>query len=189
MAQWIDCEQMLAVYHVGDKKLNPHTHFVIKMTKALQKQSMALRLKPMFGLETSNKDYALDVWDGDTRQGATGYLFHEENVEILVNKGVDASDIEAARVACAAVQKVVAINKEKASVKLVDKALEHFEGKRHVTKQDILMFMGKRIIQGESYFPGSFGLKKMVEEVELKRCKSDDEIEMWAINQMNNLWS
>ena len=59
------------------------------------------------------------------------------------------------------------MNKERASNKLVDKALEYFVGKTP-TKMEILKFMLKACRDGENYYPGSYILKKYVEEVELK---------------------
>lgn len=187
IAGWIDTDQFLAAYHVGDAKSNPHCHFVLKTREGIQKQSMAVRLKKVFGLEQKNRDYSLDVWDGDTRKGATGYLFHESTSEILVAKNFSDDDIAAARLANEAVQRVVELNKEKASNKLVDKALEHFKDKIGVTKAEILAYMGREILEGNSHYPGSFVLKRYVEEVELRRYKKSD-IDVWAALMEISLW-
>lgn len=186
LAGCIDVEELLGAYHLGDKKTNPHTHFVMKLKGEPQKQSVAVRLKKLFGLEQKNRDYAIDVWDGDHTKGATGYLFHESECEILVNKGFSDADIASARLANEAVQRVVEMNKEKASNRLVEKALEHFNGK-DASRQDILIFFAKRIMEGENHYPGSFMLKRYVEEVELRQL-NPSELTRWAWTLENNLW-
>lgn len=186
LAGCIDIVEILGVYHQGDKKNNPHTHFVFQSSNKIQKQSMAIRLKKLFGLEDKSRDYSLDVWDGDKEKGATGYLFHEAEAEVLVNKGFSEANMANAKLANEAVQRVVALNKEKTSKRLVDKALEHFSAQRP-SRQELLCFFARRIREGENHYPGDFMLKRYVEEVEL-RLKDDNEIGRWAWALENNLW-
>lgn len=170
LSQCLDVVSMLAAYHVGNTKENPHTHFVIELSSEPQKQSFAVRLKKLFGLEQGNRNYALDVWDGDRDKGAVSYLFHEDtplSELFLVNKGFTEAQISAASAANKAVQKVVAMNKEKASNKLVEKALTEFAGKRP-DRLEILEYMLRLCHNGENHLPKEFCLKHYVEEVYFK---------------------
>lgn len=187
MSHGLDVVHFLAAYHVGEKKENPHCHFVIKLSTTPQKQSFALRVKQMFKVEKKSQ-YALSVWDGDKESGATGYLFHEDDAPIICNKGFTTDEIDAARRANAAVQKVVAINKEKAQNKLVDKAVEVYSTKgEKPSRVEILEFMLLAIHRGENYHPGNFLLKKFVEEVEL-RLLAENDIYRYAENLAFQLW-
>ena len=78
------------------------------------------------------------------------------------------------------------LNKEKASTRLVDKAIEHFGGVTVVPpRHEILLFMLRRIKDGESYHPGSYALKKFVEEVEIRLT---DNLEDYAYSLEKELW-
>lgn len=185
----IDIFAILAAYHTGKSKENPHCHFVVELKyekdqEGPQKQSFADRIKKVFGITNKNQ-YSLQKWDGVRGAGAVSYLFHEEDVSILVNKGFTDEDISAAKLANDAVQKVVNVNAERASGKLVQRALEHF--KNGGTRHEILVFMLKEIKEGNSYHPGMYRLKTFVEEVELK-LKSPDELEEYAWDLEKNLW-
>jgi len=166
LATWIDVKAVLAVYHVGSSKENPHCHACIELTSDLQKQSFDIRVKKLFGIEKKSQ-YATKVWDGVRDAGAASYMFHENTEIVLVSHGWSSDDLAAAKAANAAIQKVVAVNKERASTKLVDKAVAEFATKG-ATRRDILEYMLKECRDGNSYYPGSFMLKKYVEEVQLK---------------------
>lgn len=166
LVEKIDVISCLAAFHVGDKKEHPHLHMVVQLNSSPQKQSFAVRIKELFNIEKRSQ-YALDVWDGQRGAGACSYLFHEESAEILVNKGFSEDDIAVARAANDAVQRVVAINKDKASNKFVDKALSYFVDKTPM-KYDILHYLMKLCKDGECYWPGSFRAKQLVEEVQIK---------------------
>lgn len=182
----LDVESMLATFHTGRTQENPHTHFVIEMKTMIQKQSYAVRIRTHFNI-IKKSQYALDVWDGNRGMGAVSYLFHEESAPILANVGFTDEELANARTACQAVQAVVAINAERSSGKLVNKALSQFEGQRDVTKYDILSFMLREIRDGNHYHPGMFRLKSFVEEVEIRRS-SDVELENLAHMYAENLW-
>ena len=92
----------------------------------LQKQSVDLRLKKLFDVN-GNKEYSSKIWDGNIDgEGAGSYLFHEDDYtdeDILANKGYGSEKIDKLKAINKKVKEVVAINKQKASTKLVDKAL------------------------------------------------------------------
>lgn len=167
LATWIDVKAVLAVYHVGGSKENPHCHICVETTSEIQKQSWDLRIKKLFGIEKRSQ-YSTKLWDGIRDAGAASYMFHEGEAKILANKGWNEDDISAAKAHNAAVQKVVALNKERASNKLVDKAIEHFQKEEYPARIEILEYMLMECREGNNYYPGTFMLKKFVEEVQLK---------------------
>lgn len=186
----IDVEELLAFFHVGERSENPHCHFVLKTRSEIQKQSIAERMKKLFVIEgeKARSQYAIDVWDGTKDGGAVAYMFHEENAPMLINKGFSDQDLDRARMANEAVKKVVAVNKDRASQKLVERALEHFKDSSwKPDKKEILCFMLKEIKAGKAYFPGSYRLKSFVEEVGLK-LTHDDNMEEYAEALAYELW-
>lgn len=176
----LDVFEILAAYHEGDKKENPHCHFVVELKgdKAPQKQTFAVRLKKLFGLTEKNRDYSLQVWDGDKEKGAVGYLYHETAMEILVNKGWSEEQLTMAKKANEAIQAVVKINNERASNKLIDKAIAHFGPTIEFNTNNrmiIMRYMLREIKDGNNYFPGSHMLYKYVDEVMVRLSTTSDE--------------
>lgn len=186
LSECIDVKALLAAYHTGKTRENPHIHFVIELANEVQKQSFAVRIKSLFNI-IKKTQYSLNVWDGNRGMGAVSYLFHEESAPILANVGFTNEELASARTANEAVQAVVAVNAERASGKLVNKALTQFEGQRDVNKYDILAFMLREIRDGNHYHPGMFRLKSFVEEVEIRRA-TDTELDQLAHHYAENLW-
>jgi len=187
LSRCLDVKAILSAYHTGKTKENPHCHFVIEISSEIQKQSFAVRIKSLFGIEKKSQ-YAIDVWDGKRDVGAVSYLFHEENVKIITNVGFTDEELSFAKKSNDAIQAVVAVNAERASGKLVNRALIEFPPEQHATRLDILKYMLKEIQTGNAYHPGAYRLKQMVEEVEIKRLRSDDELESYAFELEKNLW-
>ena len=169
-ASTIDCVSILSVHHMGNKKENPHIHFVCGMNTAVQKQSFAIRVKKVF--EVVDRGYAVDVWDGNREEGACSYLFHEQVWNILARKGWTDDEVKEAQRIGLAVSKQVAVAKERASQKLVERAVKHFDS-RSPTKFDILSFMVDEIYENRAYNPGEYKLKNFIQEVEIKTTPKD----------------
>lgn len=170
--------KLLAVYHEGDSKENPHCHFVVLYQKEVQKQSIDVKYKKHFGV--SGNQYSSKPWDG--RDEACAYMFHESDdiSRILANKGFTDEDIERFKEMNRVSQKVQEINKEKASGRVVNKIIAI--ANESWTKHDILNEMFKRIREGDMYEPGDFMLKRYVEEIYLK-LRPDDEWEDYCRNR------
>jgi len=193
-------EKLFVVSHSGSTGENPHVHVLLQESESVQKQSLDKRFKSFFGIEDAKKQhYSSKVWDGVTDgEGAGSYCFHEEGAEILVNLGVSDEDIVVMRKACAAVKKVVAMNKERASGKLVERALQHFktsklpeyyeDRKWLQLKTDILEFMLGEIRSGKAYFPGWSRIKMFVDEVEL-RLTDDNNLTKLAERMAERFWT
>lgn len=182
-ANKIDCVNMLVAHHKGGSKENPHCHCVITMAGEVQKQTFALRIKKHF--EVVDRGYALDVWDGRRAEyGAVSYLFHEEDAPLLCSKGWSQEEIQAAQFI--AQQTNVAVNeaKQKASFKLVERAIEHFQ-LTNPSRMEIFRFMMYEIHGGRAHHPGIFKLKQYVEEVEIKMTGN---INTLIINMFQDIW-
>lgn len=170
LSKCIDTTALLAFYHVGEKKENPHCHICIETTSQIQKQSFAIRIKSLFGIEKKSQ-YAIQPWDGNRTTGAVSYMYHEDTAELLCNRGFSESELESARQSNDAVQRVVAINKEKASHKLVEKAYEYaLKELKQFDAIKIVTFMLCEIKEGNNYHPGDYMLKKYLEEIEVRMC-------------------
>lgn len=191
LASCLDVKKMLSAYHEGDSKENPHCHFVIELMGPIQKQSVDARFKKHFEVDKvirgKNPNYSSKPWDGDCYKGATGYIFHDSAFEILSNVGFTSEMLESCRKSNEAVQAVVAVNNERASNKMVDKAIEHFKN-TYTTRFDILKYFITLIRAGEHYHPGSYVLKKYVEEVQMKLCDSEEDVDAFVNSLENSLW-
>jgi len=161
---WIDCVGLLAAFHVGEKKENPHIHFCIKMVTVLQKQSFDVRVKGIFKPDKKTS-WSSKVWDG--QDSALSYLFHEETAEVLANKGHTEADIVRYIKLNDDVQKVIAVNKERGAKRVVERVLVEI-GQQCWTRRDIFKRLIEMIRDGEMYEPGDFMLKRYVEEIYMK---------------------
>lgn len=187
LAEKLDTKAILGAYHTGKTKENPHIHFVIELDSEPQKQSFAVRMKTLFNIEKRSQ-YAIDTWDGKRGAGACSYLFHEQDADIVVNKGFDDSDIDAAKQANEITQRVMAANKERASGKYVEKALAKFEG-QYPNEKQLLEYMMTLAKDGELYWPGTYKAKQLIEEVQIKLCgDSEFEFNILVDNLARKMW-
>lgn len=160
---WIDTCALLGAYHVGDKKENPHCHFVIEMSTELQKQSFDTRIKKLFDVQNRSQ-FSSKPWDG--ADGACSYLFHEAESVVLVNKGFPDERIQQFKKLNEDVQKVVQINRERGGKRVVEKLLDEFDST--CTRGTIGRRLLEMIRDGEMYDNGDYKLRNMIEEIYLK---------------------
>lgn len=162
----VDTKRLLALYHEGEKKDNPHVHFTLETNTIIQKQSFAIRIKKLFEV-ASKSAYSITSWD--LSDSANSYMFHEEAEDIISNKGYTDSDIQRFRNMNIQVQKVVELNKQRAPGRCVERLLNHFKDNDIVpSRADIIELILEWIRDGEMYEPGNFQLEKYMEEVYLK---------------------
>lgn len=186
MLRWPDLERLLVATHMGSRDENPHIHLVITLTSELQKQSFDVRLKKLYGV-TGNGQYSSKQWDGD--DAACSYLFHEETAEIICNRGYTESDIERYKKLNADVQKVVEINKSRASHRHVDRIIEKMnQSGRTWSRRDILQEFVQRIKDGEMYDPGDFMLKRYIEEIMIKQLCTPGEMDAYVHDRYYSLY-
>lgn len=166
MMGWIDTKRIIAMYHTGKTKENPHCHIIIELSSELQKQSMNARIKTLFKVEKKTQ-YSNNVWDG--KDAAISYMFHESDAIILSNKGFSEEELVKYKELNAAVQEVVSVAKSKAPGKSVDKVIEYFRGEGYTpSRRDIARQYLNMIRDEQMYEPGNWQLEKLIEEAYLK---------------------
>jgi hypothetical protein len=183
MLNWIDLYKCLGYKHTSVKE-KEHVHAVIELTSLISKQALDLRLKKIWPVK--GNDFSSVVWDGG--DAACSYMFHEEGAPLWICKGFTEEDIKKYSKMNTEVQAVVAINKEKAPGRQVDKLVEklrHYDAMP--TGYEIGVEFIKLIRAGVMYEPGDFKLKNMIEEVKLKLCRTDEEVEVYAATRLNSI--
>lgn len=182
---WIDLQTVLACTHVGDKTEKEHFHMVLSLSSDLQKQSIDHRLKTIYGV--SGADYSSKPWDG--HDSACSYLFHDKNYEIIANKGHTDEDIQRYIKLNDDVQKVVEVNKSRASGRHVDKVIELVKqsGSQWSLEQICNEFM-RRIRDGDMYEPGDYMLKRYVTEVYIKTV-DNEEYKQYCVDRYHKLFT
>jgi len=191
LSSWIDVQVCHGIYHAGTSKENPHVHIIIQLLAVLQKQSFDIRIKKLFDVKERN-DYSTKAWDGNYGEGAGSYMYHEsDDSPVLCSKGLTELHIQQFKEANKSVQRVMALNNEKANNKLVDCALAEFSNHSWSAsdefKFDIYWFMFKRCKEGLNYWPNEFQFKKYVEEVHVKLCPSQN-LEGFARQKFNSMF-
>ena len=162
------------------------------MGVGIQKQSFALQIKKHF--DVVDRNYALELWDGNRDKGAPTYIFHEKELweplesirPLWFSKGWTIEEVEEAQRIGMLIAEAVQDAKQKASTKLPERALEHFKDTRP-SRFDILMYMMTEIQQLTAYHPGQFKLKQYVEEVEIRLTSAGD-LSRLAHEYFNSMW-
>jgi len=165
---WVDIKRVIAFLHLGDTKENPHCHFVISLASELQKQSFDKRIKQHFNVQKKH-EYSSKVWDG--KDEAIAYMYHEDT-EPVINRGFDQACMVKAKEHNKVVQKVISVNKEKASGKLLDKILEKVSGEDDL--EQIAEVALDLIYEGSVYHPGDFKLKSVISDAYIKTRSKDE---------------
>lgn len=66
MKSMIDISGMVIAYHTGSKTEKEHIHIALVMMKSLQKQSIAERVKKLYGVK-GNEMLSIKPWNGDLK--------------------------------------------------------------------------------------------------------------------------
>ena len=181
---WIDYDGMMLGYHHGDKAGAPHVHICLRLKSELQKQSIDVRIKKLYGVEKGQ--YTSKVWDG--KRECISYLYHDKNGEVYNELGLSPADIDEIKKLNDSIQKVVQENKARASHKVVDYVIEKYEG---TDRHRIATIILRAVADGLFYDPGDFQLEKYINEIELKNAKliSDEELERSIESRISRLSS
>lgn len=169
MREWIDFDGALIGLHHGDKGGAPHGHICLKLKVQFQKQTIDVRFKKLF--DVAGAQYSSKVWDGNDK--CMSYLFHDKNGKIINYMGLSADAVAALSTLNDDIQKVVAVNKGRASHKVV----EYVMGKANSgwSRFQIGECILRAVAQGEFYDPGDFALERYINEIELKLNVNDKE--------------
>lgn len=166
---WIDTVRMLSLFHLGDKKENPHCHFVIELSSEIQKQTFATRIKKVFAIDKKS-NYSVKEWDGG--DPACSYMFHESDAPIIAVKDFTQEEIDRFRHLNDGVQKVLEINKARCPGRVVDRLIEEYKNESP-TRRIIAERFLELIRDGQMYEPGDFQLTKYIEEVYMRTRTAD----------------
>lgn len=164
----VDLKRICVILHMGSTNEHPHAHMVIELTSELQKQSFDVRIKKIFDVSKKTQ-YSSKVWDGGKE--ALAYMFHE-NTEPVLNVGFSQQEINEAKEHNQITQKVIAVNKEKTSNKLLDKILNNVDDKSELS--DIIKVGLDLVKEGSSYYPGDFKFKQIIQDAYIKTRSKED---------------
>lgn len=181
---WIDYEGMMVGYHHGDKRGAPHAHICLSLKTELQKQSVDTRFKKLY--DVSGSTYSSKPWDGDKK--AMSYLYHDPKGEVVNEMGLTESELAELTNLNTEIQKVVEVNKGRASHKVVEYVLA--QANSGWSRYDIGECILRAVAQGEFYDPGDFALERYINEIELKLNKDDrDRLTTVIHSRLNRLAS
>lgn len=182
---WIDYSSMMIGLHHGDKQGAPHGHICIKLKSELQKQSVDVRFKKLY--DVAGRQYSSKPWDGNVK--ALSYLYHDKKGEVINHMIDDEKEIEEIKSLNAEIQKVVEVNKARASHKVVDYVMGQANGSIW-TRWEIGSCILRAVAHGQFYDPGNFVLERYINEIELKMNKDDkDGLEEVIASRLNSLQS
>ena len=184
MREWLDFEDYMMGLHIGGKTGKPHAHIALKMKSDLQKQSLDVRIKKLFGVERS--DYSSKVWDGDLK--ALSYMYHDPAGRVIVGFGLTEAQVNDLQRMNAVAQEIVAEAKEKASYKVVQYVLDKIkESGCKWTVYEIGWEIQKGVYSGRFHEPGDFTFERYVNEILCKQCDTEDELRDMFAARMSRL--
>lgn len=154
---------MLVGYHHGDKQGAPHAHICLKTTCELQKQSIDVAVKQVFGL-TSRSTYSSKPWDGE--KSAMSYLYHDTKGRVENHMELSEEELNELRRNNDIIQAAVKVAKERASHKVIDYLIA--KHKDHWDRFDIGRELLLAVSRGEFHHPGTFQIERYILEVELR---------------------
>lgn len=182
---WIDVSGVAVGYHIGGKTKKEHVHLAISMCKELQKQSIDVRFKKLFGVKGA--DYSSKIWDGSDK--VLSYLYHDPKGKIEYHKmELSAERLDAIKKTADVYSDIVKTAKDKASTRIPDQCLEAIKASgEEWTDRKIAKFIISGIAQGKWYNPGMFQIEKYVQEVALRQNPTGDYVDSMVDEVMRRL--
>lgn len=164
---WIDVSGVAVGYHIGGKTKKEHVHIAVQMNKELQKQSIDVRFKKLFGVKGA--DYSSKIWDGSDK--VLSYLYHDPKGKVEYYKlELSAERLDAIKKTADVYSDIVKTAKEKASTRIPDLCLEAIKASgEDWTDRKICRWIVTGIAEGRWYNPGTFMIEKYVQEVALRQ--------------------
>lgn len=170
MREWVDHTCSAIGYHIGSKTGKPHCHIVLEMRTELQKQSLDVRTKKLFGVKGA--DYTSKIWDGNKK--AMSYLYHDKAGKVEINMDLSEEDRNEIQRLVVVYDNIVSTAKAKASYKCVDVVLEAIkESGRCWTTREIARYIFSGVREGKWHPPGSM-MARYVDEIRIKQGSDED---------------
>lgn len=184
MRGWVDFSGMMVGLHHGDKQGAPHGHICLRLKSELQKQSLDKRLKKLF--DVAGRQYTSKVWDNNIK--CMSYLYHDKKGKVINHMNLSDEELEQIKSLNDDIQKIVEVNKGRASNKVVQHVLD--QANEDWTRWEIGSCILKAVAEGLFYDPGDFALERYINEIELKLNKSDkgrlDEVIASRLNRLSS---
>lgn len=167
MKEWIDISGMAIAYHKGEKTEKEHIHIVLTMLKQLQRQSIAERIKKLFGVK-GNEQVSIKSWDGNLK--VFSYIRHDTShpIDYFKMKLTEAQEQYISSLELIYLD-IKTDAKDKASTRIPDRILTEMDGERWTPKQII-----QRIILGvknKEWYPPGPRMESIFQEIWIR---SDD---------------
>jgi len=183
---WIDYSGCMIGYHIGTKTEKEHAHFAIQLKSRLQRESLNVRLRSLFGVKGAN--YSSSAWDTDPQ--ALRYMFHDRKGKVFNFLGYDQSIIDKLKAESEVITKAVEESKKKASKRLPDYVIGCIEaegGNVLWTPEDIAYKMFQAVYESKFHNPGNTHFENYINEVMIKQCKSEEDLKRAWIERRQQL--
>lgn len=168
--EWVDHFASAIGYHIGNKTGKAHCHIVLELNSTLQKQSIDIRLKTLFGVKGS--DFSSVVWDGDKK--ALSYLYHDKKGKVEINMKLTDDQLKEIERLVVVYDEIVTTAKAKASNKCVDHVLEVIkESARLWSRTEIVSYIYRQVRLGTWHAPGP-RLTLYLDEIRLRQGTDAD---------------
>jgi len=156
-------------------KSNPNNPRIIKDEKFKKLCESIKALPKMMELRPIVVDENFIVQGGNMRLKALNELGYKEIPDTWVKQAKDFTEEELNRFRAVneSVQKVIEINKSKASCRAPDRAIEYFKNESP-SRRDVLELFITWIRAGEMYETGDYQMAKYIEEVIIKTTAQED---------------
>lgn len=167
----IDHDSSVIGYHIGKKTAKPHAHICLRMRTEIQKQSIDVSMKKLFGVKGS--DYSSKIWDGSNK--VISYLHHDDGGKVEYN--MPFTDVERAAIleTTKVYADIVTTAKEKASTKIPDQVLEAIEASGRTWRPaEIAHFIMLGVRNKTWHAPGDYKLRCFVDEIICRQGKDEE---------------
>lgn len=166
MKEWIDISGMAIAYHTGTRTEKEHIHIALTMMKSLQRQSIADRIKKLYGVK-GNEQLSIKTWDGDLKVYA--YMRHDESEVEYFKITLTPDQEERINQTNLIYTDIKKEAKQKASNRIPDRIIAEMAGSTWKPKAIIRrILVGVR--EGEWYPPGH-QMERYVQEIMIKTNK------------------
>lgn len=185
MFEWIDYSGCMISYHIGQKTEKPHAHVALVLKSTIQKESLDVRLKPLFGVKGS--DYSSKPWDKDPQ--ALRYGFHDPKGKVINHLGLTEAQMAQLRAESVIATQAKEDAKKTASNRLPDYVLNKIKetgrntsnsscsNRNEVwTPEEIAYEMFKAVYEGKFHNPGNTHFENYINEVMIKQCETEEDL-------------
>lgn len=166
MKEWIDISGMAIAYHTGTRTEKEHIHIALTMLKHLQKQSIAERVKKLYGVK-GNEYLSIKEWDGDLK--VIAYMKHDDSLVEYHKMTLTPEQEELISQTNLIYTDIKKEAKKKASNRIPERIIEEMAGSTWTPKAII-----RRILVGvkaNEWYPPGHQMERYLQEIMIKTDK------------------